>query len=117
LVIDDEHQFSRNLEGMLGSSHFHVHRACSAQEALDLLPEVDPDLILVDMILPDVSGLSLLRRLRSSSGLHQLPIVMTSGLVMEGDETEALEAGANGFLIKPFTVSDLEGAIAAIKDL
>jgi two-component system sensor histidine kinase ChiS len=108
LVIDDEHQFSQNLVNELGASHFDVHRACSAQEAIELLDYVNPDAILVDMILPDVSGLSLLRRLRSSSEHGQRFIVMTSGLEMEGDEIEALNAGANKFLVKPFSLNDFE---------
>jgi two-component system sensor histidine kinase ChiS len=112
LLIDDEHQFSQNLVDELGASHFDVHRACSAQEAIELLDYVNPDAILVDMILPDVSGLSLLRRLRSSSDHSQLFIVMTSGLAMEGDEIEALNAGANRFLLKPFSLSDVEMALS-----
>lgn len=111
LVIDDEHQFSRSLEGMLGGSHFSLHRAHSAQEALEMLADFSPDAILVDMILPDVSGLSLIRRLRASADHSQLPIFMTSGLAMEGDELEAINAGANGFLSKPFSLRELEGAI------
>ena len=98
----------------MGSSRFHVRRAYSAQEALDMLAEFSPDALLLDMILPDVSGLSLVRRLRSSADHRQLPIVMTSGLAMEGDEMEALDAGANGFLQKPFSLHDLEVAIEPI---
>ena len=112
LVIDDEHPFSKDLTGELGAGRFDVRRACNAQEALDLLDQFQPDAILVDMILPDVSGLALLRRLRSSIEHRQLPIVVTSGLAMEGDEKEAISAGASGFLTKPFTLSDVEEAIS-----
>ena len=111
LVIDDEHQFSKNLEGMLKPSHFNLRQAHSAQEALDMLADFKPDAILLDMVLPDVSGLSLIRRLRSSADHRRLPIVMTSGLTMEGDEQEAIDAGANGFLQKPFSLRDLEVTI------
>lgn len=108
LVVDDDHSFSRNVYSVLHSMRLDVYRARNAQEALDLLSQIEPDVILVDMILPDVSGLSLLRRIRSTHGHKNRPVVMTSGLVMSGDRREALLAGANEFLPKPFSISDLE---------
>jgi CheY-like chemotaxis protein len=65
----------------------------------------------MDMVLPDVSGLSLLRRLRTNPHHEHRPVVMTSGLVMSGDRREALGAGANEFLPKPFSITDLESAL------
>lgn len=108
LVVDDDHSFSRNVYSILHSMRLDVYRARNAQEALDLLSQIEPDVILVDMILPDVSGLSLLRRIRSTYGHKDRPVVMTSGLVMSGDRREALMAGANEFLPKPFSITDLE---------
>lgn len=114
LVVDDDHSFSRNTYGLLQALNFDVHRAHTAQEALDLLDRIEPDIILMDMILPDVSGLSLLRRLRTNPSHQRRPIVMTSGLVMSGDRREALGAGANEFLPKPFSITDLETALIPI---
>lgn len=111
LVVDDDHTFARSIYGILASLNVNVHRAYNAQQALDLLDRIEPDVILVDMILPDVSGLSLLRRLRSSTNHRRRPIVMTSGLVMAGDRSEALGAGADDFLPKPFSITDLEVAL------
>lgn len=111
LVVDDDHSFSRNVYSLLHSMKLDVYRARNAQEALDLLSQIEPDVILVDMILPDVSGLSLLRRIRSTHGHQNRPVVMTSGLVMSGDRKQALLAGADEFLPKPFSISDLETAL------
>lgn len=114
LVIDDDHAFSRSVYGLLNSMDLDVHRAHSAQQALEMLEVIDPDLILLDMVLPDVSGLTLLRRLRASSEHHQRPVLMTSGFVMSGDRSEAISAGADDFLPKPFSVSELESAAAPL---
>lgn len=99
---------------LLESLDLDVFLAHSAQEALDLLETIDPDVILVDMILPDVSGLSLLRRLRASRDHRGRPIFVTSGLTMSGDRHEALGAGANGFIPKPFSISELERSLHPI---
>jgi two-component system OmpR family response regulator len=114
LVVDDDHSFSRNVYGILHSMNLDVYRARNAQEALDLLGQIEPDVILLDMILPDVSGLSLLRRIRSTRAHHSRPVIMTSGLVMTGDRKEALLAGANEFLPKPFSINDLDSTLTPV---
>lgn len=114
LVIDDDHAFSRSVYSVLNSMHLDVHRAHSAQQALEILETIDPDLILLDMVLPDVNGLTLLRRLRASRELRQCPVLMTSGFVMSGDRSEAIGAGADDFLPKPFSVTELESAAAPL---
>ncbi len=114
LVVDDDHAFSRSVYSLLNSMELRVHRAHSAQQALEILEYVDPDLILLDMVLPDVSGLTLLRRLRASREHSQHPILMTSGFVMAGDRSQAIDAGADDFLPKPFSVTELERAAAPL---
>lgn len=111
LVVDDDHSFSRGMYSLLESLDLDVFIAHNGQEALDLLESINPDVILVDMILPDVSGLSLLRRLRASGSHRGLPIFVTSGLTMSGDRNEALVAGANGFIPKPFSITELERSL------
>lgn len=114
LVIDDDHSFSRSVYDVLASMHVDVHRARNAQQAIELLDELQPDLVLIDMVLPDVSGLALLRRLRASDDHKRVPILMTSAFVMAGDRREAIGAGANEFLPKPFSITDLETAAAPL---
>lgn len=111
LVIDDDHAFSRRIHNLLNALNLEVHRARNAQEALDRLEEIDPDVILLDMLLPDVSGLSLLRRLRATEAVQDRPVLITSGLVMSGDRSLALSAGASGFLPKPYSLTDLQEAL------
>lgn len=112
LVVDDDHSFSRSVYSILTSMDIDVRRAHSAQQALDLLQDLQPDLVLLDTILPDVSGLTLLRRLRASRAHRHVPVLMTSGFVMAGDRSEAINAGADAFLPKPFSVTELETAAA-----
>ncbi|MDX1600858.1 MAG: response regulator [Anaerolineales bacterium] len=114
LVIDDDHSFSRSVYNVLTSMHVEVHRARSAQQAIELLDDLKPDLVLIDMVLPDVSGLALLRRLRASEDHKRVPVLMTSAFVMAGDRREAIGAGANEFLPKPFSITDLETAAAPL---
>lgn len=114
LVVDDDHSFSRSVYNMLTSMHVDVHRAHSAQQAIEMLDSLQPDLVLMDMVLPDVSGITLLRRLRASDDHHAVPVLMTSGFVMAGDRSEAMGAGANEFLPKPFSVTELESAAAPL---
>lgn len=114
LVIDDDHTFSRSVYSLLTSMEVNVHRAHNAQQALDLLQTVDPDLVLIDMVLPDVSGLTLLRRLRASQDHGHVPVLMTSAFVMAGDRSDAIGAGANDFLPKPFSVNELESVAAPL---
>ena len=111
LIVDDEPAYSFALVEILRNDGFEVHWAVSADEARTLMKDVSPDLLLVDVVMPVESGLTLIRKLRSQSAWAQLPIIVISARTMPDDRAAALEAGADAFLAKPFSRQDLRAVI------
>lgn len=106
LVVDDEPELRRALRAILTAHGFEPILAASAEEGLDLLQRRHPDLLLLDLILPNQSGLDMTRTVRRELGLD-LPIVVLSAHGEEDAKVEALDLGADDFLTKPFSVREL----------
>src|SRR5262245_10565280 len=104
LIVDDEAQMRRFLRGSLGSHGYQIVEAETALEALQLAASHNPDLMLLDLGLPDRDGLEVVRELR---GWTKLPIVVVSARGREDDKVGALDAGADDYLTKPFGVKEL----------
>jgi two-component system KDP operon response regulator KdpE len=104
LVVDDEAAIRRLLATVLGSSGFAVHLAENGSLGLAAAAAVRPDLILLDLGLPDLDGVEVIRRLREWS---PTPIIVLSVREREDDKVAALDAGADDYLTKPFGVPEL----------
>ena len=104
LVVDDEAAIRRLLATVLGSSGFVVHLAENGRLGLAAAAAVRPDLILLDLGLPDLDGVEVIRRLREWS---PTPIIVLSVREREDDKVAALDAGADDYLTKPFGVPEL----------
>ncbi|HTM45518.1 MAG TPA: response regulator [Polyangiaceae bacterium] len=104
LVVEDEPQMRRFLRASLTSHEFAVVEAASAQEAVALCTSHNPEMILMDLGLPDADGINLTRTLREWS---HVPILVISARGREADKVEALDAGADDYLTKPFGVNEL----------
>lgn len=104
LVIDDERAIRRFLKTSLSAHGYTVFEAASAQDGLDNVAVNRPDLIILDLGLPDIDGLEVTRRLREWT---QTPIIILSVQEQEADKVAALDAGADDYLTKPFGVSEL----------
>jgi two-component system KDP operon response regulator KdpE len=104
LIVDDEAQMRRFLRASLGSHGYKVLEAETAREALQLATSHNPELILLDLGLPDRDGLEVVRELR---GFSRVPIVVVSARGREEDKVEALDSGADDYLTKPFGVKEL----------
>jgi PAS domain S-box-containing protein len=104
--VEDDARMRRVLEMLLGDQ-WQVETAESGQAALEALRRNPPDLVLLDLLLPDLDGFTLLRRLRAGAETRALPVVVISGLTEEADRLKALEAGASDYLIKPFSQREL----------
>jgi len=113
VVVDDEPDFCAVVSELLRSQNMVVHKAFSASEALLLMSEVQPDLVLTDVMMPEVNGLELIRRLRADPVLGQVPTVVVSALVKREEREAAMDAGADAFIPKPFSVRELRETIAA----
>jgi len=104
LVIDDEGQIRKLLQITLQSNGYHVQEAVTAKEGLITAANHPPDLILLDLGLPDEDGHSVLKKLRS---WYARPVIIISVQSNEGDIVSALDNGANDYLVKPFRTGEL----------
>jgi len=114
LVVDDEQAFRDVVCEILEAAGHRVWGANDASEALQILEGLTPDLILVDIMMPGIDGLSLIRRLRSKPHWTRTPMMVVSAKAGSRDREEARLAGADGFLCKPFSCADLEAAVEAM---
>jgi two-component system KDP operon response regulator KdpE len=108
LVVDDESEVMRFLRVTLGAQGYRVIEATSGQQALVEAATRSPDLILLDLGLPDLDGVEVARRIREWSAT---PIIVLSARGQERDKIEALDAGADDYLTKPFGVGELTARI------
>ncbi len=110
LVVDDEPQIRRALRVGLTGHGYEVDLAASGEEALDLLAVAPPDVVILDLMLPGLSGLEVCRQLREWS---QVPVIVLSAKGEEHDKVEALDLGADDYLTKPFGMDELLARIRA----
>ncbi len=107
LLVEDEPAQREILAYNLEAEGFDVARAETGDEALLLADEVGPDLILLDWMLPGVSGIEICRRLKSKPEMRQVPIIMISARTEEMDRVRGLETGADDYVVKPYSVVEL----------
>ena len=111
LVIDDEEQIRRALKSVLTARHYDVELAETAEKGLELTAEKCPDIIVLDLTLPGMSGLEACRRLRE--WFHG-PILILSVRSADDDKIAALDLGADDYLTKPFSTGELLARIRAL---
>ena len=111
LVCDDELQILRALKVVLRDAGFEVAATANAKEALDAAAVKPPDAAIIDLVLPDGSGVDVTRELRSWSGM---PIIVLSAVGEEAEKVRALEAGADDYVTKPFGPRELVARLKAV---
>lgn len=111
LIVDDEPQILRVLRAGLPARGFLVRTAASGEEALEELKKQMPDLMILDLVLPGLTGLEVCRIVREGS---QIPIIVLSAKGSERDKVVALEYGADDYLTKPFGLNELIARIRAV---
>jgi len=107
LIVDDDERVREYVRVNLEMEGYAVREAGSAEEGLGVLEEVSPDLILLDVMMPEVDGWEMLRRVQQRHGVGAIPVVMFSGKVNEQSAQEATARGAQGFVGKPFDPQQL----------
>jgi excisionase family DNA binding protein len=106
LIVDDDEQLRGYVRDRLDAEGYAVREAGSAEEGLQMLEEGTPDLVLLDVMMPQVDGWEMLRLVQERHGVGTIPVVMFSGKADSGED-EAASRGARGFIGKPFDPQEL----------
>jgi DNA-binding response OmpR family regulator len=114
LVIDDDDGLSTLIGREFTSVGWRVRRAASAYEGLELLRAELPDLIFLDVGLPDADGMDICRRIRANPVTSRVPIIMVTARTLEADRVEGLDRGADDYIGKPFAVRELAARARAV---
>ncbi|HIH87663.1 TPA: response regulator [Candidatus Bathyarchaeota archaeon] len=111
LVVDDEEDIRGLVKAILTGNGFEVFTSSSGEEALVVADRCRPDLVVLDLVLPRLSGLEVCRLLKGRASTGGVAVVMMSVLNREVDRRLASEAGADGYVSKPFTVAGFLGEV------
>ena len=114
LVVEDEPAIQTLVAACLQNAGHQVVRADTAEDAIRRVNEILPDVVLLDWMLPGMSGIQLARRLRGDERTHDLPIIMLTARGEEHDKIAGLDAGADDYLTKPFSPRELLARIKAV---
>lgn len=112
LYIEDNLENRLLVKRVLTAEGYAVWEAANASEAVNLIADQTPDLILMDINMPDIDGYTLTARLKAQPALANTPIIALTANVMKGDRERSLEAGCNGYIQKPIDVDTLPRQIA-----
>ena len=114
LVVEDETAIQELIALNLSQAGHEATLVGDAQEALERVRDSLPDLVLVDWMLPGMSGVDLVRRLRANERTRSVPIIMLTARVEEADKLLGLESGADDYITKPFSIRELNARIKAV---
>lgn len=114
LVVEDEDALSTLLQYNLEKDGYEVALAADGEDALTQVAEQAPDLVILDWMLPKISGIEVCRRLRQRTETRNMPIIMLTARGEETDRIRGLDTGADDYVIKPFAMSELSARIRAV---
>jgi two-component system OmpR family response regulator len=112
LLVDDEENLRSMLEAALRHSGFDVHPVANGRDAIDAVSAVQPDLIVLDVMLPDLDGFDVCKRLRSSG--DRTPVLFLTARDATEDKVRGLTLGGDDYLVKPFSLEELVARITAV---
>lgn len=110
LVVEDDHEIRNYLRQEL-SSEFHVAESMNGREALKQIFKVQPDLVISDVMMPEMDGMTLCRKIKQNINLNSIPVILLTARAREADNVEGLGAGADAYITKPFSVDILRGTV------
>jgi two-component system phosphate regulon response regulator PhoB len=114
LIVEDEEPLTLLLRYNLEAEGYSVESVARGDDAETRLREVQPDLVLLDWMLPGLSGIELCRRLRARSETERLPVIMLTARGEEGERIRGLSVGADDYVVKPFSIPELMARVRAI---
>ena len=112
LVIEDVASVTQLIRAVLAADPVHVVTATDGRQGQDLVAELIPDLVLLDLALPEVEGLEILESIRANPDTAEIPVVIVTAFGDSGTAAEAAARGANAFLAKPFRPAELRRVVA-----
>ena len=114
LIVEDEKPIRDMVYFALDSDGYEISEAVDGKQATEMLAQDVPSLILMDWMLPDISGLELVRRIKRDEVTSDIPIIMLTAKTEERDKIEGLDSGADDYITKPFSVRELSARIRAV---
>ncbi|MBL8794942.1 MAG: response regulator [Planctomycetia bacterium] len=114
LIAEDDPQGAELLEAYLGETPYDVQRAADGEEALAKVAAWQPDLLLLDVMMPKISGFEVCKRLRAEPATRGTAVLMVTALDQQSDVDRAVEAGANDFVTKPINKKELLRRVRAL---
>lgn len=114
LVVDDDPDVCELVRYKLEQSGFDVRRASDGDQALSEVEAEVPDLVLLDIMMPGMSGLEVLERWRANEATEKLPVIMLTAKAQENDVERGFELGADDYVIKPFSPRELVRRVTAV---
>jgi len=112
LIVDDNPVHMRLIEMTLRANNYTLLKATDGEEALDIATRERPDLILMDLNLPETTGFEVTRKLRENLVFHHTPIIALTAYPMRGDRGRIVESGCDAYLTKPINTRELPRTIA-----
>ncbi len=103
LVIEDHDENRRILRDLLTSGGYEIIEAVTGLDGVSMAEKERPDLILMDIQLPGIDGYEATRRIKANPALHRIPIIAVTSYALSGDDAQALEAGCDAYVAKPFS--------------
>jgi CheY-like chemotaxis protein len=113
LVVDDNPTNLKLASQVLEVAGYQVDQAEDAEQAQELLQHMTPDLILMDIALPRMDGLTLTRKLKADEKLKHVPVIAMTAFAMKGDDRKALDAGCDGYITKPIDTRKFSQQVSA----
>src|SRR3970040_1865643 len=111
LIVDDEPRYVRLMEANLTTDGYHVIKGFNGQQAVDLVADQQPDLVLLDVMMPILDGFKACERIREFS---MVPIIMVTAKGEEQDRVRGLDIGADDYIVKPFSAQELLARVRAV---
>jgi DNA-binding response OmpR family regulator len=114
LVVDDSQLMNQMIRDILEASGYEARSALGGEEALTMVDSWKPELILLDVMMPDMDGFEVCRRLRQRDDTRNVPIIMVTAKASIADKQEGFEAGADDYITKPFEPTELKLRLSAL---
>ena len=116
LLVDDEQDIIDFLQYNLEREGYYVHTASNGQQAVDLFQKIKPAMIIMDVMMPVMDGITALRELRAreAGGGRRTPVLMVTAHAMTGDKERFIAAGADGYVSKPMSLAELQKEISRV---